>query len=130
MDLGFDISPKTIITIVAVFILYSIMVVGLGAFVKYSERKQSEDQKLKDFLTGGGSLGPIAVGMLTFTGMMSAGGAVGGPGTGYSIGFTWAVAVWSGYIFGGLVPLTVGKKIAIMSKRTGAMSLISLFKHA
>ena len=129
MDLGFSMSSQTITTLIIVFVIYSIIVVGLGAYVKYSQKGLSEENKLKNFLTGGGSLGPLSVAMLTFTGMLSAGGAVGGPGTGYSVGFTWSLSVWAGFIFGCLMPFTIGKKIAILAKRTKAVSLISLFRH-
>ena len=127
--MGFDLSSATSRNLIIVFVIYSAMIIFLGLYVKRSGKKESANQKLRNFLTGGGNMGPVAIGMLIFTGMSSAGCAVGGPGTGYSQGFIWSVAVWTGFAFGGMVPLIVGKKMAIVSKRTGAVSIVSLLRH-
>lgn len=127
--MGFELSASTYRNLMMIFLIYSIFVVFLGIYVKRTGGKETASQKLRNFLTGGGQMGPIAIGMLIFTGMSSAGCAVGGPGTGYSQGFIWSVAVWTGFAFGGMIPLIVGKKMVIMSKRTGAVSIISLLKH-
>ncbi len=128
-DMGFELSAATNRNLIIVFVIYSIIIIGAGLYVKKSGARDNAGQKLRNFLTGGGNMGPIAIGMLIFTGMSSAGCAVGGPGTGYSQGFIWSVAVWTGFAFGGMIPLILGKKMAIISKRTGAVSIISLLKH-
>lgn len=127
--MGFSLSKSVQSQLIIVFVLYSLIVIALSLYVKKSSQSANANQKLKNFLTGGDSLGPIAIGMLLFTGMSSAGSAVGGPGTGYSQGFIWSVAVWSGFAFGGMIPLIIGKKMAIIAKRIGAVSIISMLKH-
>ena len=127
--MGFTISPEVRNGIAIVFIIYSLVIVGLGLYVKYASRNQSAAQRLASFLTGNGNLGPIALGMIIFTNLMSSGGMIGGPGLGYNTGFIWSVAVYSSFICTFLTLVAVGKKMNIMSKRTGARTLPQLFMH-
>ena len=59
MDLGFTISASTQQAIMIVFILYTAIIVGLGAYVKFASRNENSSQKLAGFLTGGGNLGGV-----------------------------------------------------------------------
>ena len=86
MDLGFTISASTQQAIMIVFILYTAIIVGLGAYVKFASRNENSSQKLAGFLTGGGNLGSLAVGLIMVTNIMSSGGMVGGPGMSYGTG--------------------------------------------
>lgn len=113
--MGFTISPEVQNGIAIVFIIYSLVIVGLGLYVKYASRNQSAAQRLASFLTGNGNLGPIALGMIIFTNLMSSGGMIGGPGLGYNTGFIWSVAVYSSFICTFLTLVAVGKKMNIMT---------------
>lgn len=127
--MGFEISSSTVRTVFAVLIIYSVIVVGFGLYLKIQSRKDSADTRFKNFLMGGKSLGPLSLAMLTFTAMSTSGSAVGGPGTGYALGFSWSICVWTGMVYGGQMPFAIGKKFVIIRERIGATSLVSFFRH-
>lgn len=127
--MGFAISSGTIRTIIVVLLLYSAVIVGFSLYVRRASSGENDSQRLKDFLTGGGSLGPVSLAMLTFTAMSTSGSAVGGPGSGYSLGFTWSICVWTGLVYGCVLPFILGKKLVIMRERLHASSLIGLMRH-
>jgi sodium/pantothenate symporter len=127
--MGFEISVSAVRTIVAVLILYYIIIVGFGFYSKYASRHENASQQFKSFLTGGDAIGPLSMAMMTFTAMSTAGSAVGGPGFGYSLGFTFSICVWTGFVYGAMIPFAIGKKMTIMRERIHATSLISLLRH-
>ncbi|MCQ5146228.1 sodium:solute symporter family transporter [Enterocloster bolteae] len=129
MDLGFTVSLETQKMIIIVFFLYTLIIVLLGAYVKYSSRQEENSQKVASFLTGGGNLGALSVGLIMVTNIMSSGGMVGGPGMSYGTGFIWSLCVFCSFINIFLSLGSVGKKMAIMGKRTGAQTVLQLFRH-
>lgn len=129
MDLGFTVSESTQRGILLVFVLYTIAIIGMGIYVKVASRNESASQKLASYLTGGGGLGPVALGMLIFTNLMSSGGMVGGPGLGYGAGFIWSLAVYGSFIVTLISLGSVGKKLAIIKQRTNTQTVIQIFRH-
>ena len=129
MDLGFTISASTQQAIMIVFILYTAIIVGLGAYVKFASRNENSSQKLAGFLTGGGNLGSLAVGLIMVTNIMSSGGMVGGPGMSHGTGFIWSLCVFCSFINIFMSLGSVGKKMSILGRRTGAQTVLGLFRH-
>ena len=129
MDLGFTISASTQQAIMIVFILYTAIIVGLGAYVKFASRNENSSQKLAGFLTGGGNLGSLAVGLIMVTNIMSSGGMVGGPGMSYGTGFIWSLCVFCSFINIFMSLGSVGKKMSILGRCTGAQTVLGLFRH-
>ena len=129
MDLGFTISASTQQAIMIVFILYTAIIVGLGAYVKFASRNENSSQKLAGFLTGGGNLGSLAVCLIMVTNIMSSGGMVGGPGMSYGTGFIWSLCVFCSFINIFMSLGSVGKKMSILGRRTGAQTVLGLFRH-
>lgn len=129
MDLGFTISASTQQAIMIVFILYTAIIVGLGTYVKFASRNENSSQKLAGFLTGGGNLGSLAVGLIMVTNIMSSGGMVGGPGMSYGTGFIWSLCVFCSFINIFMSLGSVGKKMSILGRRTGAQTVLGLFRH-
>lgn len=129
MDLGFTISASTQQAIMIVFILYTAIIVGLGAYVKFASRNENSSQKLAGFLTGGGNLGSLAVGLIMVTNIMSSGGMVGVPGMSYGTGFIWSLCVFCSFINIFMSLGSVGKKMSILGRRTGAQTVLGLFRH-
>lgn len=129
MGLGFTISASTQQAIMIVFILYTAIIVGLGAYVKFASRNENSSQKLAGFLTGGGNLGSLAVGLIMVTNIMSSGGMVGGPGMSYGTGFIWSLCVFCSFINIFMSLGSVGKKMSILGRRTGAQTVLGLFRH-
>lgn len=129
MNLGFVISESTQRGILFVFIAYSLAIVLLGLYVKRASKGENANQQVSSFLTGGGGLGAISLGMLIVTNLMSSGGMIGGPGLGYSFGFVWSIAVYCSFICTFITLGSVGKKIAIVKQRINAQTVIQLFRH-
>jgi len=127
--MGFELNSSTVRTVFVVLILYSIIVVGLGLYLRIQTRKDTADVRFKNFLMGGKSLGPLSLAMLTFTAMSTSGSAVGGPGSSYMIGFSFSICVWVGMVYGGQMPFAIGKKFVIIRERIGSTSLVSFFRH-
>ena len=126
----FQTDSDKITVIMIVFILYSALIVGLGLYVKYAEtRGLSEKDKLKSFLTGGGSLGPISIGLITCTNLMSSGVMIGEPGLSYgSAGLIWGITCCSTFMSAWYLFGSSGKKIAVIKQRTGMDSFIQILR--
>ena len=73
MDLGgFSITSSTSTTMLIIFAIYSIVIVGMGFYIKYAAKKGGTDN-LASFLTGGGGLGAFAIAMIAATNSMAGG---------------------------------------------------------
>lgn len=55
---GFSITASTSRTMLVIFAIYTVVIVGFGFYIKYQSRKGSQDG-LASFLTGGGGLGAL-----------------------------------------------------------------------
>ncbi len=124
---GFTITQSTITTMMVIFVLYSILIVGLGAYVKYQSRKGGSDT-LSAFLTGGGGLGAFSVAMIAATNSMAGGVMVTAPGLTYAIGFSGAIVYFGGFLTAAYGIGSVGRKTAILRARTGAVSYLQLLR--
>lgn len=100
-----------------------------GRLRKFASRNENSSQKLAGFLTGGGNLGSLAVGLIMVTNIMSSGGMVGGPGMSYGTGFIWSLCVFCSFINIFMSLGSVGKKMSILGRRTGAQTVLGLFRH-
>lgn len=129
LDLGgFSISLSTQNTIVWVVVIYSVVIVALGLFVKYQRKKNSQN-RLSSFLTGGGGLGSFEVAMVSMTFGLAGGTMISGPGLTYGSGFISAVAVYAGMIGAFATFGNIGKKVAIVGKRLHASTVIQMLHH-
>ncbi len=124
---GFTITSSTITTMVVIFLLYSVLIVGLGAYVKIQSKRGGNDN-LSSFLTGGGGLGAFAIAMIAATNSMAGGVMVTAPGLTYAIGFSGAVLYFGGFLTAAYGIGSVGRKTAILRARTGAVSFLQLLR--
>ena len=76
---GFTIARSTSVTMLLIFSVYSIIIVGFGFYVKAQARKGGSDN-LASFLTGGGNIGAFSIAMIAATNAMSGGSMVAAPG--------------------------------------------------
>ena len=60
---GFTIARSTSVTMLLIFSVYSIIIVGFGFYVKAQARKGGSDN-LASFLTGGGNIGAFSIAMI------------------------------------------------------------------
>lgn len=124
---GFTIARSTTVTMLIIFGLYSILIVGFGFFVKAQARKGGSDN-LSSFLTGGGNLGMFSIAMIAATNAMSGGSMVAAPGLSYAVGFASPLIYYSGFLTSAYCIGALGRKIAILRERTGAISYLQLLR--
>ena len=122
---GFSISASTSRTMLVIFAVYTVVIVGFGFYIKYQSRKGSKDG-LASFLTGGGGLGAFAIAMIAATNSMAGGTMVSAPGLGYAVGFTAALVYYAGFLAAAYGLGSVGRKVAILRDRTGAVTFQQL----
>ena len=122
---GFSISPAVQRTIFWEFILYSVIIVGLGAYLKMM-KKAKRESRFADFLTGGGGLNSVEVALLTAMTLMGGGTMISAPGLTYRDGFIYTLVNFS-YFISNWVGFTVyGKRMAILGKRIKAQTCVQL----
>ena len=122
---GFSITASTSQVMLIIFAIYSVVIVGFGFYIKYQSRKGGKDG-LASFLTGGGGLGAFAIAMIAATNSMAGGTMVAAPGLGYSVGFTAALVYYAGFLTAAYGLGSVGRKVAILRDRTGAVTFQQL----
>ncbi len=125
---GFSISFAQRNSMVMIVILYTIVIVGLGLWVKWISN-QRKDNTLASYLTGGGGLNAFEVAMFTVTSALAGGTMVGGPGLSYGFGYGSILAVYCGFAMNITMLGTVGKKTAIVGKRIHATTPLQLLRH-
>ena len=124
---GFTIARSTSVTMLLIFSVYSIIIVGFGFYVKAQARKGGSDN-LASFLTGGGNIGAFSIAMIAATNAMSGGSMVAAPGLSYAVGFASPLIYYSGFLTSAYCLGAVGRKIAILRERTGAVSYLQLLR--
>lgn len=124
---GFSITQGTQITMVVIFAIYTIIIVGLGLYVK-AQSKKTQTDNLASFLTGGGGLGAFAIAMIAATNSMAGGTMVTAPGLTYAIGFSGALIYYAGFLTAAFGIGSIGRKSAILRDRTGAVSFLDFFR--
>lgn len=122
---GFSISASTSRTMLIIFAIYTVVIVGFGVYIKIQSRKGNRDG-LASFLTGGGGLGAFAIAMIAATNSMAGGTMVSAPGLGYAVGFTAALVYYGGFLTAAYGLGSVGRKVAILRDRTGAVTFQQL----
>lgn len=124
---GFTITQSTSITMLVIFVIYSVVIVGLGLFVR-SQSKKDESSSLASFLTGGGGLGAFSIAMIAATNSMAGGTMVTAPGLGYAVGFTAALIYYGGFLTAAYGLGSVGRKVAILRDRIKAVSFLQVLR--
>lgn len=128
MDLGgFSITSSTSITMLVIFAVYTVLIVGMGFYIKHAAKKGGSDN-LASFLTGGGGLGAFSIAMIAATNSMAGGTMITAPGLGYAVGFTAALIYYGGFLTAAYGLGSVGRKVAILRDRTGAVTFLQLIR--
>ena len=124
---GFFLEQSTSKIMLIIFAIYTVVVVGFGFYIKYQSRKGNQDG-LASFLTGGGGLGAFSIAMIAATNSMAGGTMISAPGLGYSVGFTAALVWYAGFLTAAFGLGSVGRKVAILRARTGAVTFQQLMR--
>lgn len=125
---GFTISASTQKAILIVFIVYTAMIVGFGAYIKIKSRVGKTD-KFASFLTGGGGMTAVEVALMAAMTAMGGGTMISGPGLTYRDGFIYAVVNIANFMvtFGALT--IFGKRYAILGHRIHAQTSVQMLHY-
>lgn len=101
----------------AIFILYAVVIVGLGLWL--SRRKDGQEEDSKDYFLAGGNLSWWAIGASLIAANISAEHFIGMSGSGFRIGlgiaaYEWIAAITLILVAKYLLPLMIEKKIYTM----------------
>ena len=117
------------ITILAILIAYLIINVALGIYFSKRQEKQSLLSGEKNFFIGGRNMSGLVLAMTTMATYTSVSSFVSGPGAaGLTYGYAqaWVAAVQVPVTF--LVLGVLGNKLALVSRRTGAITVAGYLK--
>lgn len=120
-----DVSNKTRIVIITVFVLYTVGLLLIGFLYKRKLDKQKGDF-VDNFYTGGRAMGALLIAMMVAAGICSAGTFVGSPGKIYSQGLSWGAVVPGQMLMNLMLLGVIGKKVAIVSRRANVSSFVGL----
>lgn len=124
-----QISASTRMLTLVIFLIYSVLMLGVGFYFRQREKKEASGNFSKNFFTGGRNMGPLVVGMMLGASVCSAGTFIGGPATGTREGLVWTVAIYASVFMNFVILGITGKKIGIVARRTNAASYVSLLKN-
>ncbi|GAB1428515.1 sodium/pantothenate symporter [Aminivibrio sp.] len=116
---------STLLPIVLYFVaMYFIGFYALKLVNRASLRKGgSGSAYMEEYMTGGRSTGGFVLAMTLVATYLSAGSFIGGPGTAYTHGLAWVFLAMSQIPTGYYTLMVLGKKFAIVSRKTGANSI-------
>lgn len=125
-----NIHLEVLIPIVLYFAL--IYIIGIYAFKMMKKFKKDDTEGNKgfigEFMTGGRDTGGFVLAMTLVATYLSAGSFIGGPGTAYTHGLAWVFLAMAQMPTGYYTLAVLGKKFAIISRKTNAHSITDFLK--
>ncbi len=119
---------NNILALVPVFVMMAIMLL-VSYFLGSGARKKKGRNFIEEYFIGSRSLGGFVLAMTTVATYSSVSSFVGGPGQAWSVGFGWiymsAVQVTVMILVLGIL----GKKMAIVSRKIDAVTVIDVIRH-
>ena len=111
---------------VLLFLLFALVA---AVFARHRSKQGATGGFVKEYFLGNRGLGAFVLAMTTIATYGSVSSFVGGPGQAWSIGFGWvymaAVQVTTLFLLYGIM----GKKMALVSRRIGAVTVIDVIRH-
>lgn len=127
MELEVTSAART--AIIITFIVYSVILLGVGVYTKRRMDKTALDKYVEEFYTGGRGMGALVIALMIAAGLCSAGTFLGGPGLGYSVGLAWVLVAFAQNFMNFCVLGQIGKKVGIVARRINAQSYLDLFVY-
>jgi sodium/pantothenate symporter len=119
---------NNILALIPVFVMMAIMLL-VSYFLGSGARKKKDGNFIEEYFIGSRSLGGFVLAMTTVATYSSVSSFVGGPGQAWSVGFGWiymsAVQVTVMILVLGIL----GKKMAIVSRKIDAVTVIDVIRH-
>lgn len=111
------------------FSLYILIILGITVYSARIMARTKVGEYVDEFYTAGRGFGGVIIAFMIAAGLCSAGTFIGGPGLIWKLGLAFAL-VGMAQLFMNLYVLgTFGAKIAIISRRVNARSLVDIFFH-
>ena len=109
--------------------IFMMAMLAVSIYLRNAAAKKSSGNFLNEYFTGSRSLGGFVLAMTTVATYSSVSSFVGGPGQAWDIGFGWiymsVVQVTALFLVLGLL----GKKMAIVSRKIDAVTVIDVIRH-
>lgn len=116
-------------SVIATFVLYTIVIIGIGVYSNRKMSKSKTDNFMDEFYTGGRGMGTFVVVFMLAAGLCSAGTFIGSPGLAYKTGLVFVLAVMAQSFMNFSVLGEVGTKIGIVARRINARSAQDLLNY-
>ncbi len=116
---------STSVILIPVFIFLAVLL-GVGFYCN-RQLKQSKNFD-RDYYIGGRSLGGVVLAMTLVATYGSVSSFVSGPGVAWNLGYGWVVFAAPQIICGFLLLGIVGKKLAVLSRKTDAVTIIDVLR--
>ncbi len=123
-----EISSSTRTTIVIVFALYTILLLGYSLYSRKA-MKEGKGDYISKFYTGGRSGGVLMTAMMVSAGVAGAGVFMGVPGFTYTFGASWMVCCFWSMCSNFMVLGLIGKRVGIVARRTNSQTFVELLMH-
>lgn len=109
--------------------IFMMAILAVSIYLRNAAAKKSSGNFLNEYFTGSRSLGGFVLAMTTVATYSSVSSFVGGPGQAWDIGFGWiymsVVQVTALFLVLGIL----GKKMAIVSRKIDAVTVIDVIRH-
>ena len=109
--------------------IFMMAMLAVSIYLRNAAAKKSSGNFLNEYFTGSRSLGGFVLAMTTVATYSSVSSVVGGPGQAWDIGFGWiymsVVQVTALFLVLGIL----GKKMAIVSRKIDAVTVIDVIRH-
>ena len=123
-----EMSSSTRITIIIVFAVYTLLLLGYSLFTR-KQMAQGKGDYLSKFYTGGRSGGVLVTAMMVSAGVAGAGVFMGVPGYIYTYGSMWMVCSFWSMCSNFMVLGLLGKRVGIVARRTNSQTFVELMMH-
>ncbi|MFC7392139.1 sodium/pantothenate symporter [Scopulibacillus cellulosilyticus] len=108
-------------------IIFLVVIFIVGAYA--ARHIKSTDNFLQEYFLGSRQLGGFILAMTMVTTYGSASSFIGGPGVAYSVGLGWVLLAMIQVVTGYFVLMVLGKKFAIIARKTKSVTLIDFLKE-
>ena len=108
---------------------FLMFMLGVSFYIQYASRKDRSTNFARDYFIGGYSLGGFVLAMTTVATYSSVSTFVGGPGMAWLIGYGWLYMAIVQVVVVFLVLGVFGKKIALISRKINAITVIDVIRH-
>ncbi len=117
------------IILLTVIVIYLVFNLVFGIYASRNGNRAKANHPLSEFFIGGRSMGGLVLAMTLVATFTSASSFIGGPGIAASKGLVWVYISIIQIPTAFIILAVLGKKLAILSRQTGAITVTELLWH-